>query len=179
MHHPPPNCAHIHCLVSINIHQASRTINGCRFFFFSAWRNSMTHFFFSCLSMADTILSDCPSTAICHIATNLHGVKVQPLLPYYQHLPLTLWANIIKKGNIIFEAALVLKLHISWNLSWEYFIWPVNFTTSFQWSKSEVHRFFCCNWELQLRICCNWEVCIFCEPSYTMTFKFSVHLFTC
>lgn len=34
MHHPPPNCAHIHCLVSINIHQASRTINGCRFFFF-------------------------------------------------------------------------------------------------------------------------------------------------
>ena len=32
MHHPQPHCAHIHCLVSINIHQVSMNINGCNIF---------------------------------------------------------------------------------------------------------------------------------------------------
>ena len=31
-HHPPPHCAHIHCLVSRNIQQASMNANGCNFF---------------------------------------------------------------------------------------------------------------------------------------------------
>ena len=32
MHHPLPYCAHIHCLVSINIQQASMNISGYHFF---------------------------------------------------------------------------------------------------------------------------------------------------
>jgi len=31
-HHPPPHCAHTHCLVSINIQEASRNANGHNFF---------------------------------------------------------------------------------------------------------------------------------------------------
>jgi hypothetical protein len=30
--HRLPHCAHIHCLVSINAHQASMNVNGCNFF---------------------------------------------------------------------------------------------------------------------------------------------------
>ena len=65
----------------------------------SAWGNSMTQLCFIPNSMPDTILSDCPTAAICHTATKyngvLTGVKVQPLLPYH-HLPMLSWANIIK-----------------------------------------------------------------------------------
>ena len=32
MHHPPPHCVHIHCLVSRNIQQASVNVSGHRFF---------------------------------------------------------------------------------------------------------------------------------------------------
>ena len=30
--HPLPHCAHIHCLVSKNVQQASMNVNGCNFF---------------------------------------------------------------------------------------------------------------------------------------------------
>ena len=30
--HPPPHCANIHCLVSINVQQASMSVIGCKFF---------------------------------------------------------------------------------------------------------------------------------------------------
>jgi len=33
------------------------------------WRNSVAHLCFICTSMSDGILSDCPSTAICHTTT--------------------------------------------------------------------------------------------------------------
>jgi len=61
--HPPHHCAHIHCLVQqvLNEFQWEQ--------FFSAWRNSMTHLCFICTSMSNTILSDCPSAAICNRAT--------------------------------------------------------------------------------------------------------------
>ena len=36
---------------------------------FSTWRNSVTHLCFLCTSMSDTILSDCPSAAMCHMTT--------------------------------------------------------------------------------------------------------------
>jgi len=36
---------------------------------FSPWRNSMTHLSLICAFMSDAILSDCPSAAICHMAT--------------------------------------------------------------------------------------------------------------
>ena len=32
MHCPPPHCAHIHCLISINIQQLSMNVSGYRFF---------------------------------------------------------------------------------------------------------------------------------------------------
>ena len=66
MHNPPPHCGHIHCLVSINIKQASVSVNGC--LFFSAWRNSVTHFCFIWLP-CQTSFYQCPSAAICHTAT--------------------------------------------------------------------------------------------------------------
>jgi len=30
-HHPPPHCAHIHCLVSTSIQQASENVSECHF----------------------------------------------------------------------------------------------------------------------------------------------------
>ena len=44
--------------------------------FFSAWRNSVTHLCFILTSMSDAILSDCPSAAICHTATECNGILV-------------------------------------------------------------------------------------------------------
>ena len=38
---------------------------------FSTWRNSIPHLRFIHTSMSDAILSDCPSAAICHTATNV------------------------------------------------------------------------------------------------------------
>ena len=57
----------------------------------------MTHLCFIRTSMSDTIMSESLSAVICHTATkhNIHE-KVQPLLLYHQHLPLTLWTNIVK-----------------------------------------------------------------------------------
>ena len=51
-------CAHIHSLVSRNIHQASVNVSGR--YFSLIWRNSMTHLCFIHTSISDTILSDCP-----------------------------------------------------------------------------------------------------------------------
>ena len=69
--HPPSHCANIHCLVSVNVQQASMNVIGCNF---SAWRNSITHLCFICTSMSDAILSDCPSAVICHTATKFNGI---------------------------------------------------------------------------------------------------------
>jgi len=44
--------------------------------FFPAWMNSVTPLCFICISMSDTILSDCPFAAICHTATKCNGVLV-------------------------------------------------------------------------------------------------------
>jgi len=32
-HHPPPLCAHIHCLVSINVQEVAMNVSGCHFFY--------------------------------------------------------------------------------------------------------------------------------------------------
>jgi len=44
--------------------------------FISEWRNSMTHLCFVRTSMSDSILSDCPSAAICHTATTCDRTSV-------------------------------------------------------------------------------------------------------
>jgi len=79
-----PHCAHIHSLVSINIQQASMSINGCNFFCMEEFDNTPllhTHFHVRCHSVC------------CHLSHGNKmqgdiGGKVQPLLPYYQHPPL-------------------------------------------------------------------------------------------
>ena len=40
---------------------------------FSAWQNSVTHLCFICTPVPGSILSDCPSAAICHTATTCNG----------------------------------------------------------------------------------------------------------
>ena len=42
MCHPPPHCAHTHCLVSISVQQASVNINRCNFFFCMEEFNDIT-----------------------------------------------------------------------------------------------------------------------------------------
>ena len=65
-------------------------------------RNSMTYFCFIHTSMSVTILSDWPPAAICDMATKWNiGGEIQPLLPYYQQLPLILWTNIINLNEKI------------------------------------------------------------------------------
>lgn len=34
IHYPSSNCAHIHCLVTLNIQQTLMNVNGCNFFFY-------------------------------------------------------------------------------------------------------------------------------------------------
>ena len=49
-------------------------VSGCHSF--PELSNSFTHLCFTCLSMSATILSDCPSAAICHIAATCNGILV-------------------------------------------------------------------------------------------------------
>ena len=51
VYHPPPHCAHIHCLVFTDIQQASMNANGCHFFTRSY---SIPHLCFIRTSMSDT-----------------------------------------------------------------------------------------------------------------------------
>ena len=46
MHHSPPHCAHIHCLVSINVQQTSVNVNRCCFFHMKDF--SVTHSLDTC-----------------------------------------------------------------------------------------------------------------------------------
>jgi hypothetical protein len=65
MYHLLPHYADIHCLVSINVKQASLNVVGYIFFF------HMEEFCFLHTLISDTILPECCSAAICHIATKL------------------------------------------------------------------------------------------------------------
>ena len=59
--------------------------------FFSAWRNSMAHIFFVCISMSGTILSDCPSAAICHKTTKYNRIFLGRFNLYYHTTNIDLW----------------------------------------------------------------------------------------
>lgn len=61
-HCPPPNCAHIHSLVSINAQQVSIRIN--YYNFFSAWNNPMTKLYFVRTFNPSADLPGCLSAAI-------------------------------------------------------------------------------------------------------------------
>ena len=43
---------------------------------FSTWRNSVTLLCFLCVSVSDSILSDCTSAAVCHKANTCTGILV-------------------------------------------------------------------------------------------------------
>ena len=65
---------------------------------FSSWRNSVTLFCFIYPSMSHAVLSDCPSAAICHMATKCNGILVGcfSLFFHARHPLLMLRANIIE-----------------------------------------------------------------------------------
>jgi len=88
-HHPPPHCALVHCLVSINVQQALMSVT--MGVIFPASRNSMTYLCFLRANKSVTILSGCPFAAICCTAATCNGILVRSfsLLPYHQHSPLT------------------------------------------------------------------------------------------
>jgi len=61
------------------------------FTFCFTWRNWMTHFFFICTSMSDTILSDGTSAAISQAATKCNGILVGRFSFYCHTTNLYLW----------------------------------------------------------------------------------------
>ena len=54
--------------------------------FFSSWRSSVPHLCFIHISMTDIILSDCPSAAICPMATKCNGILAGRFNLYYHTL---------------------------------------------------------------------------------------------
>jgi len=52
---------------------------------------------------ARSVLSDCPSAAICHIATTCHGILVGRFNLYCHSTNMTSWANIIKWKALLSE----------------------------------------------------------------------------
>ena len=88
MHHPPPHCAHIHCLISIKVQRALTNASECHF---SALRNSVTQLCILHTFVSDAILSVCPSAAICHTATKCNGILVGRFSLYCHITNIQLW----------------------------------------------------------------------------------------
>jgi len=90
---------------------------------FSVWRNSVTHLCFILTSMSDTIVSECPSAAICHEQQNVmeYCWKGSPSTA----IPPTSISDIEgpHNGGLIFRAAHIdLDLHSLLNV----YVWNVN-----------------------------------------------------
>ena len=105
-HLPLPHCAHIHCLVSTNVHQTLKNVSGCNFFHveeFSSTTLLLTQFH------VIFIVSQHSSAAICDTVTNV--------MEYWQEgspstaIPPTCIPDIVSQDNkigvITFGAALV------------------------------------------------------------------------
>ena len=95
-HHPPPDCAHIHCLVSINIQQASMNVSGCIFFCMKEFSDTPLLYMHFHVRQHFVRLLPCGYLSQGNKMQWNIGVKVQPILPHHHHLLLILWANIIK-----------------------------------------------------------------------------------
>jgi len=100
MHQPSPlHSANMHFLVSINVQQV--VINVSEYSFFQH-EGIQWHTFPSYTLLCQMLfLSDCPSVAICCIATKHYGIVVGRFNIYHQHPPLVLEANIIKEGALL------------------------------------------------------------------------------
>ena len=94
---------YFHCLVSVNVQEASMNFIGCNLFPYGRIKlHSFASYALPC------------QTPFCHTAPLLSSVARQKnlteywregstLLPYHQHPSLTSWANIIKKEALISE----------------------------------------------------------------------------
>jgi len=95
----------------LSLHKYSARIDECHWVpFFPSWRNSVTHLYFICTSMSDTILSDCRSAAICHTAIKYNGILVEGST--FTATPPTSTSDVMgqqnKVGCVTFRATIVL-----------------------------------------------------------------------
>ena len=94
-HYPPPHCAHIHWLVSINAQQALN-FSGCYFVHMKKFNvTPLFHMHFHDSHHSVRLSLFCYLLHSNKMEKNVGG-KVQHLLLYHQHLSLKTWANIIK-----------------------------------------------------------------------------------
>lgn len=88
--------AHIHCLASIDIQQASMDVSGSHYFHVEEVSDT------PCLCTCFHIKGRYVRLPLCFHLSHGHKIercicgKVQPLLPCHQHPPLLRWANITK-----------------------------------------------------------------------------------
>ena len=116
---PSTTSLYLHLL--FGLHQHSASINKCQWEqFFFAWRNKVTplliHTYFHVRSHLVRLSLCCHLSHSNKTLWNIGG-KVQPLLPYYQHLPqmLVMCQNINIKGTT-FRAGLV--YYPKWNVTY-------------------------------------------------------------
>jgi len=87
--HPLLHCAHIHCLLSINIQQALMRVSECRF---PSQSDLIPHFCFFHTSTSDSIMSDYPSAASCCTTTKHDGILVGRSNLYCRPTNIHLWS---------------------------------------------------------------------------------------
>jgi len=115
MHHPLPHCAHIHCLVSINIQQVLMHINGGHFFLIHEFSDTPLlhmHFHVRCHSVTFPL---CYHLSHGNKIEGIIGGKGPHLLPYPPHPPLMLWANIIKQEALLLDQ----PSYAFWDVHWK------------------------------------------------------------
>ena len=89
-----------HPLFGLNKHSPS--IDECQWVqFFSAWRSSVTHICFIHTSMSETILSDCPSAAICRTTAKCNRILVGSFNLCWHITSICLWHHEPKKWEAL------------------------------------------------------------------------------
>lgn len=104
-------CARCHCYLYWNapfatslcsyklfgLHKHSESIDEYQWvpflFFFNTWRNSMTQLCFIWTSMSNTILSDCLSSIIHHMATRHNGIQSGSFILYWYITNICFWQH--------------------------------------------------------------------------------------
>jgi len=121
MHHSLSHCTLNHRLVSTNIQQASMNANGCDYFCIEEFNSTPllhTHF------MWDTILSDCPSAAICHTATKRNRMLVGRFILYSHTTNIHLWCcgpTWLNRRHYLQSSPPSIGDHSAW--SWKECLW--------------------------------------------------------
>jgi len=111
MHHPVLHCAHILCLVSINIQQVSTNVSGCHVFHTGEFSSTpLFHMHFHVRPPCVRLPLCCHLSHCNNMKWNIGG-KVQPPLPSHQHPPLISWASIIKQETLFLEQSTNISLN--------------------------------------------------------------------